>query len=95
VEYAPAQGRFIRGIDPNGKIDPDGKRALESIQEDAFKSHTHNYQEWRWQVNTGNGPYKDGLTANVGNKPAVATSSTGDTETRPKNVALLYCMRKI
>lgn len=42
-EYTPAYGRFIRGIDKSGTaIDPDGQRALGSIQADDFKTHTHN-----------------------------------------------------
>lgn len=42
TEYTPAYGRFIRGIDKSGTaIDPDGQRALESIQADMIASHDH------------------------------------------------------
>jgi len=39
-EYAPARGRFIRGIDTTGgnNIDPDGRRAPGSTQEDAIRN---------------------------------------------------------
>jgi hypothetical protein len=41
--YKPLYGRFIRGIDKDGKADPDaGKRSLGSPQEDAFQGHWHN-----------------------------------------------------
>lgn len=41
TEYKPAFGRFIRGIDKSGaKIDPDGERNLESVQEDAIRNIT-------------------------------------------------------
>ncbi len=36
-EYAPAYGRFLRGIDSSlGGIDPDGKRRPSSLQNDQF-----------------------------------------------------------
>lgn len=39
-EFEPAMGRFVRGIDPTGKIDPDGKRPPGSTQEDAIRDIT-------------------------------------------------------
>jgi len=42
-EYAPAYGRFVRGVDTSGSkaTDPDGKRAPGNLQADAFKKHDH------------------------------------------------------
>lgn len=41
-EYAPAYGRFIRGIDKSGTaVDPDGQRAPGAIQNDSLQNHTH------------------------------------------------------
>jgi hypothetical protein len=93
-EYIPARGRFVRGLDKGGKIDPDGKRQFDVVQEDEFREHAHTYHEFRHQVGTGAGPFRDGLTANAGNRPAIKTTPEGGKETRPKNVALLYCIRK-
>jgi len=41
TEYVPAYGRFIRGIDKSGRrIDPDGPRPPEHLQEDAIRNIT-------------------------------------------------------
>lgn len=40
-EYLPARGRFVRGIDGSGGVDPDGVRVPGHQQGDANKSHTH------------------------------------------------------
>lgn len=94
-EYEPAYGRFIRGIDKSGKIDPFGKREPGSLQNDTFKSHAH------FLASKHNGFYKSGEVRSHGtngggnygfNQP---TSTTGDKETAPKNVSLLYCEKKI
>jgi hypothetical protein len=99
--YEKAFGRFIRGVDFAAKTDPDGKRDIGTWQEDGLRSHTHPYNDvyfmeaWgdkntdlgqnragnRGNHDTDNEPYQIGRT----------TSATGDSETRPKNVALLYC----
>ncbi len=43
-EYAPAYGRFIRGIDKSGtNIDPSGQRSPGDVQADDFKTHSHGY----------------------------------------------------
>lgn len=95
VPYTKAAGRFVRGFDPQGgTIDPDGQRTIESIQEDMVGPHTHtmgnnrmddgvNVQQERWP-NFGN--------LGVGAK--YQTDSNSGVETRPKNVALLYCILK-
>ena len=94
TEFEAAFGRFVRGIDKSEQSrDPDGLRAPGHVQGDAFKSHSHQYNQWMWQVSTGSGPYPDGLTANRGNYPSLDTTTVGSAETRPKNVALLYCIK--
>jgi len=40
-EYTPARGRFLRGIDPTGTLDPDGVRTAGSTQNDALQAHRH------------------------------------------------------
>lgn len=87
-EYAPAYGRFIRGIDKSGTgIDPDGVRAPGSTQADMVGPVTvGGVLVWAYgatlkQNNTG------------GSTPSSGSVSSGGVETRPKNVALLYCQK--
>lgn len=92
-EYTPAYGRFIRWIDKSGtSIDPSGQRALWNIQNDAFWSHNHytsfHNDDWNWR-----GWWNRSLEDDDGGWYNVNTSSTWDSETRPKNVALLYCQK--
>lgn len=88
-EYTLARGRFIRGIDSTGTNDPDGVRALGSTQTDDFKSHSHSYSAPplnNYKAQAG------GFTNNVTAGSAGSNSgNSGGDETRPINVALLYC----
>ncbi len=97
-EYKPAYGRFIRGIDRTGSVDPDGERVPGSLQDDSFRAHTHgngmapNAQAgttaWGW---AGGGYNYQGL----GDGGAfMRTNVEGGEETRPKNVVLLYCEKE-
>ncbi|MCH2188469.1 hypothetical protein MK079_01410 [Candidatus Gracilibacteria bacterium] len=90
-EYLPAQGRFIRGIDKTGtNIDPTGQRALGNIQEDEFKSHSHRFPG----IDYG-GFFSNGNGLSVGGSMSYSyTQPEGGAETRPKNVALLYCEKQ-
>ena len=91
-EYAPAYGRFVRGIDTSGSkaTDPDGKRAAGNLQADAFKKHDH------WGARRSETTTSD--TGASGRHKVSVNTTTGVTgkidETRPKNVALLYCVKK-
>lgn len=91
-EYAPAYGRFVRGIDRGDpKIDPDGERQPGGLQNDAFKSHSHPY------------PFPEKYSGGSGNSLRTKyhtplkkrTDPAGGSETRPNNVALLYCQRDL
>lgn len=89
-EYVQAYGRFIRGIDRSGgKIDPDGERLPGKIQGDLFKSHNHSASGTKGTHKNGS----DGSGERVTNSATVDSSSSGGNETRPKNVALLYCKK--
>ncbi|QPS88839.1 hypothetical protein I6G46_07720 [Serratia plymuthica] len=92
VDYAPAYGRFLRGIDKsNTKIDPEGMRDVGALQEDSIKKHSH---EIRMPAHWGDKP---GGSAGLGiddggiEKYTINTQESGGDETRPKNVAVLYC----
>lgn len=59
-------------------------------QDDMFKNHTHAYSSYKYgigyQVDSGMGDRIDG-----GNR--YTTTSTGGTETRPKTIKMLYCVK--
>lgn len=100
-EYKPAYGRFIRGIDKSGKnIDPQGEREPGSTQDESFKGHSHGYSDIYWSEAWGSvsgglhGNKGDQDTDNKGYAMNRTTSGAGGEETRPDNVALLYCIRK-
>ena len=92
-EYLPARGRFVRGIDATGINDPEGVRAPGSLQDGALQSHSHTLSNLGLCVGCSNGGPHSPLSW------APSDTATGDvhdqadraTETRPKNVALLYC----
>lgn len=84
------RGEFIRGLDDSRGIDVG--RTLGSAQADAFKAHTHTVSEG--SVTPSSGGH---LTSGDDHTDFVAftqtTSSTGGTETRPRNIALLACIK--
>jgi len=103
TEYKKAQGRFIRGLDKKNSIDPDKNRGIGSVQEDAFQGHAHSIES---VTSKGHGPnnqhphgYQNGgygLAVGRTNAPISQDkygSERVSTETRPKNVALLYCIK--
>lgn len=81
------RGEFVRGWD-DGR-DMDSGRVFGSAQLDDFKSHTHTFQKSSSSNNTA-GSFV--TTANNGSV-TVTTTGTGGTETRPRNVALLACIK--
>ncbi len=93
-EYEAAYGRFIRGTDKSGKkIDPDGKRKSGSLQNDSFASHNHEHYIIGW----GKGKSDPSHARADGNSPrnrwSYRTKNSGRSETRPKNITLLYCKK--
>lgn len=85
------RGEFIRGWDDGRGVD--SGRAFGSTQADDFESHTHAF--------AGNGVWIDnpgtwianGGGSNINLTQLAATAATGGTETRPRNVAMLYCIK--
>lgn len=81
------RGEFIRGWDDGRGIDT--ARELGSWQADEIKSHSHSYE---WFPGQGNGEvdnnYQAGHVQSTG-----STGATGGSETRPRNVALLACIK--
>lgn len=95
--YTPAYGRFLRGIDLTGSTatDPSGTRTAGGTQNDELKSHTHDVTFLRTSGSAGsNSAIKaDNAYTSVSNNTNsyIWGGSTGGSETRPKNVAVLYC----
>jgi microcystin-dependent protein len=82
------RGEFVRGWDDGRGVD--SSRSFGSAQSDAFKSHTHTYSATLGLVslqgdNTGADDYARTSSG--------TTDSTGGTETRPRNIALLACIK--
>jgi hypothetical protein len=100
VAYQPAQGRFIRGLDPGATNDPDGAlRAVGSVQADGIANHTHtmgvNGADSTTMVHGGATQRLSHFKTDdfgAGPKKETDANTNGITETRPKNVALLYCV---
>jgi microcystin-dependent protein len=81
------RGEFLRGLDDGRGVD--SGRGMGTAQAQAIQSHTHT-------VNSGSGQVTDygGNLATTNNfVTAPATSAAGGTETRPRNVALLACIK--
>jgi Microcystin-dependent protein len=96
------RGEFIRGWDDGRGVD--SGRAFGSAQSDDFESHDHNI---RVQTNGAASPFYYNSVAGssagdsrtfadafAGYSPTTkAVQTTGGTETRPRNVALLACIK--
>lgn len=83
------RGYFVRGLDNSRNIDPG--RAIGTNQADELKSHTHSMYNHPGTDNgssTGAARFYEFLGSG-----AVDISATGGTETRPKNIAMLYCIK--
>lgn len=83
------RGEFLRGWDDSRGIDTG--RALGSYQADEFKSHSHSFGGYNFIGGAGNYVGATGET-NVQNK-TYTTSSAGGAETRPRNIAMLACIK--
>ena len=100
------RGRFLRGLDVTGTVDTDVSSRtaantggvtganVGSVQADQLKAHTHTtaipYDDSAGGVGANRTKYEEDTSAAT---TAWASSSTGGTETRPKNAAVLYCIK--
>ena len=82
------RGEFIRGWDDSRGID--SSRAFGSAQADELKSHTHTVNGNRDSTAAGNKFY---LSNNAGSGYSNTVVATGGAETRPRNIALLACIK--
>lgn len=82
------RGEFLRGFDAARGVD--SGRVLGSAQTDELKSHTHAVQ--RGESVSNNNQYMVTGANNPG-YGTTTTTATGGTETRPRNIALLACIK--
>jgi microcystin-dependent protein len=80
------QGEFARGWDNGRGVDP--ARAFGSAQADEFEAHTHTVVSR--QDDTPNTGIAGGANTVTGSE---TTSSTGGSETRPRNIALMFIIK--
>lgn len=83
------RGEFIRGWDHDRGID--NGRTFGSLQADEFKSHTHTYL--RTNIVKASFANSTNGVDNTTPQSSVNTGSSGGTETRPRNIALMYCIK--
>ena len=89
------RGEFLRGWDDSRGVD--GSRAFGSAQADELEAHTHLGRSppgtrWLTGYSYDYGGNAWGSERN-GNTLTAVSSSTGGAETRPRNIALLACIK--
>ncbi|HWM92474.1 MAG TPA: hypothetical protein VN493_17040 [Thermoanaerobaculia bacterium] len=91
------RGMFLRGLNEfetgkrrvDGSEDPD-LRKVGDYQQDNFRAHNHSY-DLHWVGGNGSGIQSGGSYPRQSDSRQ--TSSSGDKETRPRNVALFYYVK--
>lgn len=78
------RGEFVRGWDDGRGVD--SGRVFGSAQADEFKSHTHT-------ATTSSAISGASSSGTIGSPVATITGATGGAETRPRNIALLVCIK--
>lgn len=81
------RGEFIRGFDDGRGVDLG--RSIASSQVDQFKSHNHTFSRYLSTSATA----AVGVSANPLTFAVDTTNNTGGSETRPRNIAMLYCIK--
>lgn len=88
------RGEFIRGHDNGRGID--SGRAFGSAQSDSIEAHSHDIKAWRQEyADTTGGAYAAGSDSGGGGaqQADIVSKETGGDETRPRNIALLACIK--
>ena len=93
-EYVPGRGKFLRGIDQEGS-----NRRPGSIQEDAVQEHSHKFTTVPSKSHGPNDQHPHGYANGGFGLPVSATENEligarSANETRPVNVAVLFCIKK-
>lgn len=88
------RGEFLRGWDDGRGVDPG--RAFSSAQGDSFKAHVHNFGWYEYTLPGTPGYPLPAVTSNHGGATKyinIDQTYTGGSETRPRNVAMLPCIK--
>ena len=87
------RGYFVRGVGVAGQngtnSDGTASGAFGAKQADAFRSHTHTVFGTQLAQFQSTGAVLSGTSSNANQ----TTTATGGTETRPANIAMLYCIK--
>jgi microcystin-dependent protein len=83
-----SRGEFLRGWDHGRGVD--AGRAMGSYQADELKSHTHTFSA-PTSITASGGSY--GIILSATGTPNWSTTSTGGSETRPRNLAVMWCIK--
>lgn len=87
------RGEFLRGLDDGRGVD--ASRALGSAQADELKSHQHPIPSQKWDGgpdSTGGPRAWENDMSTTGHR-TFNSNATGGAETRPRNIALLACIK--
>jgi len=84
------RGEFIRGWDGGREVD--SERTFGSFQADDFKKHSHAIVV-QGAPGSGPGGVRDAGPTSSGQYSTKESPVTGGTETRPRNIALLPCIK--
>lgn len=84
------RGEFLRGWDHSRGVD--SGRTLGSYQAEAFKAHAHSVYTVGNTESWGEGDPASQMTSDHTYSSAV-TTTVGGTETRPRNRAVMYCIK--
>jgi hypothetical protein len=87
-----SRAEFFRGWDHGRGVD--AGRALGSYQADELKAHDHlTYAENKYSSPASLGSSGAVAPHNAGGTAGIRTGMTGGTETRPRNLAVMWCMK--
>jgi len=86
------RGEFIRGWDNGRGVDPDSERELGSAQSDEIRSHSHDLPE-QIVADAPNISGTQGPSETNDGFQVTSTFAFGGPETRPRNIALLACIK--
>lgn len=84
------RGIFVRGSESQTISGTTYSGTFAAKEQDAFKSHTHTFEDTNY---SNSAPGGGGGGRDLGGTLTKTTDATGDTETHPANIALLYCIK--